>query len=208
LKTSAIILAGGASKRFGKEKGLVELAGKPLVLYVLERVSEVVDEKLVVVSSEAQKKRFLCVVGGSARIVVDKLDVRSPLVGAQTGFESSESDYSLLLPCDTPFLSSRVASFLLDICVKKAAVIPRWPNQNIEPLQAAYHTRSALEAARNALSDGKFDLRSMIEKLRGVRYVSTIVLEELDPKLRTFLNINTLNDLKTAENILKKKQFT
>jgi len=204
LNRSAIILAGGASKRFGSEKGLVELAGKPLVLHVLEKISGIVDEKLVVVSSETQRTRFINAIGKSARIVVDKLEVRSPLVGAQTGFESARGEYSLLLPCDTPFLSSQIAAFLLDVCLKKAAAIPRWPNRDIEPLQAAYHTKSASKAAKKALNEGKLNLRSMIEKMRGVRYISTLILKELDPRLQTFFNINTPNDLKRAENILKK----
>lgn len=204
LKTSAIVLAGGTSKRFGGDKGLVELAGKALILHVLEGISEIVDEKIVVVASDAQKRGFMGVAGDHARIVVDRLDVRSPLVGALTGFECSEGDYSLLLPCDTPFISSRVAAFLLDVCAEKAAAIPRWPNQNIEPLQAAYHTKSASKAAKKALNDGKLDLHSMIENLRGVRYVSTLVLEQLDLRLQTFFNINTPNDLKRAENIIKR----
>ncbi|MDH5459844.1 MAG: hypothetical protein OEW71_02260, partial [Candidatus Bathyarchaeota archaeon] len=83
------------------------------------------------------------------------------------------------------------------------AVIPRWPNGYIEPLQAVYCTKPALEAAKNALSEGKLDIRSMVEKLRGIRYVSTLVLQQLDPTLRTFFNVNTPLDLKKAEFTLR-----
>jgi len=47
-----VVLDGGFSKRLGRDKGLVELAGKPLVLHVLDRMSGVVNETLVVVSSD------------------------------------------------------------------------------------------------------------------------------------------------------------
>ena len=46
-------------------------------------------------------------------------------------------------------------------------------------------------------------MRSMIENLRGVRYISTMVLEQLEPGLVTFFNVNTPQDLKKAESVLK-----
>ena len=185
----AVILAGGFARRFGKDKGLVVLDGKPLILHVIERVSNIVDEIVVVVSSKDQKKKFDTLLEEKANIVIDKNDSQSPLVGAITGFESAEGEYSLLLPCDTPLVSTQIVQFLLDICTKKSAVIPRWPSGYIEPLQAAYHTKSALTAAETALEQGKMNMRSMIDNLRIVRYVSTMVLEQLEPKLLTFFNI-------------------
>jgi len=53
---SAIILAGGFSKRLGKDKGLTKLANKPLILYIINRISAVVGEVAVVVGSNEQKK--------------------------------------------------------------------------------------------------------------------------------------------------------
>jgi len=203
LKNSAVILAGGFSKRFGQDKALIELAGKPLILHVLDRTSKIVDEMVVVVSSEIQKKTFERLLGHKASVVVDKYKVQSPLLGASTGFESAHGEYSLLLPCDTPFVSGQIMLFLLDLCINKSAVIPRWPSEYIEPLQAAYHTKSALTATKTALEEGKLDLQSMIAHLRGVRYVSTTVLQQMDAELLTFFNINTFKDLKRAESFLK-----
>jgi len=202
LENSIVILAGGKSERLGREKGLVALAGKPLILHVLERIKDIAKETIVVVSSEMQKENFGKVVGKAARIVVDKFNVRSPLVGALTGFEAASGEKSLLLSCDTPFVSREIASFLLDVCRRKAAAIPRWPDGKIEPLQAAYDTKMGLEASKEALKEGKMDLRSMISKLKGVRYISTLVIREFDPKMLTFFNINTLVDLRKAERII------
>lgn len=203
METSAIILAGGFSKRLGREKGLVELAGRPLIFHVLDRIHGIVNETVAVVNSENQRVVFASLLGRRASVVVDEHEVQSPLVGAITGFENARGKYSLLLPCDTPFVSSKVASLLLDLCVNKSAAIPRWPTGYIEPLQAAYQTKSALNAARTALEEGKLDLRSMISHLRGVRYISTLVLQEMDPRLLTFFNINTPEDLKRAESMLR-----
>ena len=123
---------------------------------------------------------------------------KGPLVGALTGFEAANGEYSSLLPFDSPFVCREVLSLLFELCVGKAAVVPRWTNMEIEPLHAVYQTKQALEAAKEALAENKLDMRAMVEKLRGVRYVSTLVIEQLDPDLRTFFNINTPLDLKKA----------
>jgi molybdopterin-guanine dinucleotide biosynthesis protein A len=203
LDKSAVILAGGFSKRFGSDKGLATLLGKPLIKFVLDAVEGIVEESLVVVSSIGQAEAYSKVLGSKVRVAVDKYNVRSPLIGALTGFGESRSEYGLLLSCDMPFVSRDVLALLLEICTNKNAVVPRWPNGYIEPLHAAFRVRPALEAAEKAFNEGKFDMRSMIEKLRGVRYISTLVLEQFDPELKMFLNVNTQLDLKRAERILK-----
>lgn len=202
MQRSAIILAGGFSRRFGSDKGLVVLANKPLVVHVIEHVSSVVDEVLLVVSSEAQKQSFESILKNKAKLIIDKDDSQSPLIGAITGFETAKGEYSLLLPCDTPLVSTKIVQFLLDLCSNRSAVIPRWPSGYIEPLQAVYHTKPALTAAKNALAAGNMNMRSMIDDLIGVRYVSTIVLEQLEPELVTFFNVNTPHDLKKAAALL------
>jgi len=200
-----VILAGGFSQRFGQNKGLIELSGKPLILHVLDKALHMVDEVVVVVSSDAQRRAFSCALHDEVDVTVDKYEKQSPLVGALTGFEKVRGKHSLLLPCDTPFISNRVLSLLLDLCINRNAAIPRWPNEYIEPFQAAYHTQSALRAAETALEEKKLDMQSMILHMTRVRYISTLLLRQMDPKLLTFFNINTPEDLKRAESELRRQ---
>jgi len=204
LSKSAIILAGGSSSRFGQDKGLLQLTNKPLIRHVLDRVGDIVDEKLIVVSSKSQVEQYLKVIDPSIDVLVDTANGCGPLAGALTGFEKACGEYSLVLPCDTPFVSKDVLLLLLELRMNKNAVIPRWPNGYIEPLQAVYRTKPALEAARNALCAGKSNVQAMVDRLRSVRYVSTLVLEQLDPELRTFFNVNTPLDLKKTELMFKR----
>ena len=201
---SAIILSGGFSSRFGQDKGLVLLARKPLIKHVLDAVDGIVEERMVVASSAIQAEKFAKVVGTSVKVVVDVQDLRSPVVGALTGFKEACGDYSLLLPCDVPLVSRDVLSLLLELCVGKTAAVPRWPNCFIEPLQSVYRTKPALKAAEEALCEGELHLQSMVDRLQGVRYVSTLVLQQLDSELKTFFNVNTPLDLKKAESMLKR----
>jgi len=205
LDKSAIVLAGGFSSRFGRDKGLLQLANKPLIRHVLEAISTIVDEKMVVVSSKVQAESYAKVVGSNVNVIIDASDVQSPLVGALTGFKEAGGKYSLVLPCDTPLASRDVISLLFELCIDKSAVIPRWPNGYIEPLQAVYCTKPACEAAEEALSEGELNMRSMVDRLQDVRYVSTLVLQQLDPELKTFFNINTPMDLKKAEFMLRRR---
>lgn len=202
LRYSAVILAGGFSRRFGSDKGLVSLMGKPLVRHVVDKIPPVFNEILIVVSSEQQKKNFEFVVGNDVKYVIDKDNRQSPLIGSITGFENAIGDYSVLLPCDAPLISTRIIQLLLDLCNNRTTVIPRWPNGYIEPLQAVYHTESALIAAKKAFTEGHLNMRSMIKKIAKVHYVSTTILEIYDPDLLTFFNVNTPQDLlKASENL-------
>ncbi|HKZ94324.1 MAG TPA: molybdenum cofactor guanylyltransferase [Candidatus Bathyarchaeia archaeon] len=206
MKRAVIVLAGGFSRRFGQDKCVKDLAGKPLVVHVLDRVASVADERVIVVGSEAQRNAFLGLSGLKARVVVDKYGDHSPLIGALTGFEAVQAECALLLPCDAAFVSSGIAALLLDLCVGRSAVIPRWPDGRVEPIQAAYNVELAADAAKTALNDGKRDMLAMIAHLRQIRYVSTMVLQQYDEGLKTFFNINTVEDWKRAESMLKKTQ--
>ena len=206
MSNAVIILAGGLSRRFGQDKCLKGLAGRLLVVHVLEQVLTVADERLIVVGSESQQDALSRFPELQARVVVDKFSDHSPLVGALTGFESVRADHALLLPCDAAFVSAEIAALLLDLCMGRGAVIPRWPNGHVEPLQAAYDVKLAGDAARRALDEGKRDMLAMIAHLRGIRYVSTLVLQQYDEGLSTFHNINTVEDWRKAESMLKRSR--
>jgi molybdopterin-guanine dinucleotide biosynthesis protein A len=200
---SAVVLAGGFSSRFGQDKGVLELVGKPLIRHVVDAVGSVVDETIVVTNSEERVGKYAMFMGSDVRFAVDVGELRSPLIGALTGFGAARGEYSLLLPFDVPFVSRDVVLLLFELCQGKAAVIPRWPNGYIEPLHAVYRTRLALEAARSAVAEGKLQVRALIENLREIRYVSTLVIQQLDPELLTFFNVNTPADLNKAVALVK-----
>jgi molybdopterin-guanine dinucleotide biosynthesis protein A len=199
---SVIVLAGGFSTRFGQNKALLQLGTKPLILHALDRVSSIVDERIIVTNTEEQKSQLQRTVKNKAEILLDECKTQTPLAGAYTGFKHTESEYALLLSCDTPFVNTDVARLLLECCINRSAAIPRWPESHIEPLQAAYDAKSATVAAKTALEQGKLNMSAMIANLHNVRYISTLVLQQLDPKLYTFFNINVQVDLKRAEALI------
>ena len=206
-ETAAIILAGGDSQRFGENKGLTPLLGKPMIMYVYEKASAVANEVLVVLSSRTQFKQYeRCL--GRELLRLDEFPSHTPLVGAYTGFKHINSEYTFLLSCDTPLLSVELLLLLLKTTRSANAVIPRHPNNYVEPLQAIYRTRDARKASHQALVNERLNLRSMIDLLDRVVYLPTDRVKEFDPHLLTFLNVNTKSDLKRAEKVLSKRVFT
>jgi molybdopterin-guanine dinucleotide biosynthesis protein A len=205
LNRSAIVLAGGFSERFGQDKAVVELKGKPLLQRVVDAVSGVVDEVIVVTKTEDLVKEYTQFLKPEVKFIIDHDDSQGPLVGAVVGLEAAHGEYSLLVGSDMPLVSVEVLDLLFELCHNRTAAIPRWTDQRIEPLHAVYHTQSALKAALMALEDEFLEVSDMVENLGGVRYVSTLVIEQMDPQLKTFFNVTTPVDLKLAEGLLGQK---
>ncbi|MEM2094480.1 MAG: molybdenum cofactor guanylyltransferase [Candidatus Bathyarchaeia archaeon] len=203
--TSTIILAGGLSTRFGFDKVFAKLKGKALLLHVVDAVKDVTDETLVVVGNLEQKSRLL-EIRNSLNVVVDNIDIRSPLTGAISGFEKAKGEFSILLPSDTPLLSRDILLLLLRLSYGYEATIPRWPNWNIEPLQAVYETAKMLAAMNEAFRSGELRIYDAIKRLRKVLYISTDILRAYDHELNTFENVNTVSDLKRVESIASRKR--
>lgn len=207
LDRSAVILAIDSQGMFSEDKALLKLDNKPLLNHVVDAVKGLVGEVLVVTGSKEQADSYAKIVSSTnVQFAISAFETQGSLAAALTGFEAAKSNYSLLLPFDAPFVSKEVVSLLFDLSAGKSAVIPRWPSNDCEPLQAVYHTGQASEAARKALAAGEVDVEAIIACLRGVRYVSTLVIEQLDPDFRSFFRVNTPLDLKKAALMKKPKK--
>jgi len=193
------VIAGGRNQRFGANKALAKLAGKPLLLHVLDRAVSVADEVVVAIGKEDNPASYSELVPKSVRILNDKMEDKSPLVGILTGFEVMKSQYSVVLSCDTPFVRTEILKLLFEKAGGYDAAIPMWPNQEIEPLQSVYKCKPAISGARLALAEGGFRNADMIKRLAKVTYVPVEEIKPFDHDLITFFNVNTRADLQRAE---------
>lgn len=198
-----VILAGGQGRRMGGYKALLELCGKPLLLHVVENVLRLQPEKIVVAAERGSISRYKLILPSYINLLEDSIEGDGPLVGMISGMRNINSMYTLVLPCDTPFIKLSVLRFLYRKVEGVDAVIPRWPNGYIEPLQAFYRTSSALIASEEALRRGERSCREMIKLLNRVVYVNIDELRKFDPKLVTFFNVNGKEDLLRAERFLE-----
>jgi molybdopterin-guanine dinucleotide biosynthesis protein A len=207
LDRSAIILAEGSQGKLVEEIGLLKLENKPLLNYVVDAVKGVVGEAIVVTFSKKQSDLYAkAVSSANVKFIVNPDESHGSLAAGLTGFQAAQGDYSLVLPVDAPFVSKEVVSLLFDLSAGKSAVVPRWPSMEIESSHAVYNTELALEASKKALEAGEVDLSVLAGCLRGVRYVSTLVIEQLDPDFRTFFRVQTPLGLKKAAAMVKPRK--
>jgi molybdenum cofactor guanylyltransferase len=172
------VLVGGTSSRMGRDKALIDFAGRPLVLVAVEALGEVCHS----VSLVGDPKRYATL---GLPVLSDRSRGAGPLSGIEAALGATSSDWNLIAACDMPSLDGALLRRLAESAADDAAV-PRYPDGRIEPLCALYHRRSHA-AATAALAAGARRVSDFIARLT-VRYV-----EVTDP--RSFLNLNTPEDL-------------
>jgi molybdopterin-guanine dinucleotide biosynthesis protein A len=206
-KRAALILAGGKARRFQtkqddwQDKALTELSGKPLLIHAVENVQNIVDEVAVCVNDEERKAKYAHVLkthGLNVKIVVDEKisHISGPNVAIMSGLKAVHADYCLTLPCDMPFLQPNVAEYLFNQAEGFEVVVPMWPNGRLETLIMVLERPSTLEITetlcqlKRPRSD---DIPRGASKTLLVSPVNHI--KTLDPKLKSFININSREDL-------------
>jgi molybdenum cofactor guanylyltransferase len=187
---SVAIQAGGMSVRMGRDKGLVPLAGRPLISHVLERVAGLGDEVLITTNRPGDYGFT------GARLASDAVPGAGALSGLSTALSAARGATVLLLACDLPFVSRPLLEHLLALAPQADVVVPRRGGE-FEPLQAVY-ARSCLAAVDAALASGKRRMISFFEQVR-VHVVDELELARFDPDGRSFFNVNTPADLAQAE---------
>ena len=198
-----IILAGGKNRRMRQNKALMKLKGKALLNHVLEKVLEFNYKTIIVIGRNDELNNYSEIITSKVIIVKDKIDSMGPLSGILTGMQYVDSDYALVLPCDSPFIKKDVLEFLFKISEGFDASIPRWPNGYIEPLHAVYKVTKAIETSKNALIKKEFFISDMIKRLKNVNYIDIEIIKKIDPNLFTFFNINSQDDFKKAERLME-----
>jgi molybdopterin-guanine dinucleotide biosynthesis protein A len=174
---SAVILAFNESK---EDKGLKDVNGKAFVRVVVDNVRGYVDEAVIVVDSQERADLYGKLVLPNVRFAVDPQKLKNPLAAALAGFKAALGDYCLLLPLATPLIPKEIGLLLFECGVGKSATVPRTPDRECDTLEAVYKRSTAIEEAEKALADGVSDLAVMVERMRGVRYISTLVFEQLN----------------------------
>ena len=195
---TGIVLAGGRSRRLGRDKAAVRIGGETLLDRAVTPLWAVCDRVLVVVSpgrpSPMPTNR------PNVETVADIQPGRGPLGGLHTGLEASFTRYSLLVGCDMPFLNTEVLRFLADTASGWQAVVPRI-GQIPQTLHAVY-SRECLPAVKELLGEASPGLVDLLPLVR-VRYVEEEELLALDPELLSFFNVNTQDDLRRAKELLE-----
>jgi molybdopterin-guanine dinucleotide biosynthesis protein A len=207
-RRAAIVLAGGKGERFQshpqtwEDKALVELYGKPLLIHAIENVRDVVDEIAVCVNDEKRKTWYDEILKGqgvaNVRLLIDeKIDhLGGPLVAIFTGLKSVEAEYCLTLPSDMPLIQPKVVEYMFCKAKDSQVVVPMWPNGRLETLVMVLEKTSALPIADTLCQLGRPRSDDIIRGAYNVVFVSIVdEISTIDPELKSFVNINSHEDL-------------
>jgi Molybdopterin-guanine dinucleotide biosynthesis protein A len=192
---SCVVLAGGKSERMGRDKAFLVHRGKPFVFLVVRSALEVA-EKVVVCIGNKNKEDFLRVLPNGVLVVNDSVNFGTPLSGIFTGFTLLKQGYCAVVACDMPLLKKQLLVHLFELAKGYDAAVPLWKDGALEPLLAVYRIEATLSAIKHAVKRGEFSPRQVVLHLKNVRYVDIEELRAVDPKLESFLNINTPEDYK------------
>jgi molybdenum cofactor guanylyltransferase len=191
--TAGIILAGGRSKRMGKNKALLPLPGNPSFTFI-EHLSSILTsfcpEVLIVARDEADAANYTF---QDIRIVTDKMPDNGPLMGLYSGLSAMHAQHALVIAVDMPFVQPALLSFLLSQSPTDSLLVPLV--NNIPQVLLAVYARAILPLIENRLQQGRHDLRSLLE-VAPVRYIEEVELRKVDPELHSFVNVNTPEELR------------
>lgn len=187
------IQAGGQSRRMGRDKGLVPLAGRPMIEHLLARLEGLGDE-ILITTNRPDDYAFL-----GLRMASDQVPGAGALAGLQTALLAARGQTVLVLACDMPFVSRPLLEHLLRLAPRAEVVVPRWEG-TYQPLHAVY-ARNCLPAIQAALERDDMRMISFYSQV-DVLTVEEPDLARLDPDGRSFLNVNTPAELAEAERLL------
>ncbi|MBN1101791.1 MAG: molybdenum cofactor guanylyltransferase [Deltaproteobacteria bacterium] len=189
-KVTGVILAGGKSTRYGRNKAFAEIQGIPLI----ERVTTVmgsVFQRLVISTNSPQEYAYL-----GLPMAEDIIKGIGPLGGIYTCLNMIPDDAGFFVACDMPFLNASLLRLMVEAWEDCDAVVPRL-GRMYEPLHALY-AKTCLVSLREGIDFRRYQIVESFHRLR-IRYVDEDVIRAVDPDLKCLSNVNRPGDLSGIE---------
>ncbi len=192
----AVILAGGENTRFPAPKAFVRLEGKKIIEWQIGAFSMLPFRQTVISANEPEKYFHL-----GLPLIGDVYPVRGPMTGLFSAFAATGARRLFAVACDMPFIDIRLVRVIIDRMDRTGAdaVAPVWKGK-AEPLFALYSARCAPLMEKRIL-EGHTSLQGILSDA-GAEYVSEDEVGAVDPGGKSFVNINTLEDLEKARALI------
>jgi molybdenum cofactor guanylyltransferase len=186
LPMPAAVLAGGASRRMGRDKAALPYGAGTLLEFQTARLAALFEEVLAVV------KRPPSYSVGPARVVLDREPEYASIHGLARALEET-ADRVFVLGVDLPALPEPLIRAIAErsLASQAPAVLPR-AGGRLQPLAGVWR-RSALPAVRRRIAEGGLSLRDLAGEV-GAEVVEERDWRPLDPSGSAFANLNTLEE--------------
>lgn len=192
LSCAGVILAGGRSKRMGQDKGLLPFPDEGRVTFAehLTSLLQPLCSEVVLVARDTTHAADYRHCG--ARILIDQIPDVGPLMGLYSGLSAIQTSHAIVIAVDMPCVQPDMVAFLLSQLLDDTLLVP--VVAGIAQVLLAVYPRLILPAIEECLRQGRRDPRSLLERVK-VRYIEEAQLRLVDLQLRSFVNMNTPQDL-------------
>ena len=183
---TGFILAGGQSSRMGRDKALLPLGSQRLIEVVIERIRPLVEQVVVIGNPRNIQPLQARLVH---KVLTDLKPDCGPLMGIYTGLIHTQTALNVFVPCDMPWVESRLIERLTQTCREGAAVAASLhPLEGVQPFPLVCHTK-ACRTIGALLDTAERSLQALL------RQSNTSVISIEEPELwRSFTNVNTIAD--------------
>lgn len=181
---TGIILAGGKSRRMGRDKGMIMLNGVRMIEHVITAMQPTVSSILIVANDDRYEELGFTV-------VKDLVHQCGPLGGIYTGLRHSNTNLNIVVSCDIPFVSKRLLHELA-VAPDDCDIVVPVHNGIFEPLCARYR-KSCVEKMALLLEGGVLRMNTVLKNFQ-LRTIDT------ESNVHQFTNINTPDELKKYNN--------
>lgn len=179
---SAVILAGGKSRRMGRNKALLDFGGEPLIGRLCRVLKEGFHE-VFVSANEQQTYEFL-----NAPIITDVFTSGGALAGIHAGLIHSGASHCFFAACDMPFVNVELVRYLHGFTGNYDVVIPL-SEAGLEPLHSFY-SRACIPYIEEQLRSGNLKIIDFFPRV-SVKEVTQEEVRIYDPEQVSYFNINT-----------------
>jgi molybdopterin-guanine dinucleotide biosynthesis protein A len=195
-RITGAILAGGMSRRLGRDKPTLLLGGKPLALWAAEALAPWVAECWLV-TNQPQSHLSL-----GLPLVTDLRPRQGPLGGLETALFYGRSPLVLAAAADAPFPAASLLAALASRAAKgvKTALVCQ-TSRGLQPFPGIYSVR-LLVGLTGFLNEGGRQVKRFLEQCRALALPPEEVAR-LDPQGRSFMNLNTPEDFEAAARLLQ-----
>jgi len=197
-RPSGILLAGGASRRFGRPKLSEPLEGAPLFHRPLRALMASCDDVVIVLAPDAPD---LGLPDGADRVSFarDPFAYEGPLAGTRAGLEEVRRAHAVVLAADMPGVSAEVLSLMAARATGEdhPRAIVLMDAGFRRPLPAVVRVDAALALARTLLERGERRLRALVDGLEA-EGLPEAVWSSVDPQGSWRRDVDSPEDLATG----------
>lgn len=197
---SCIILCGGQSRRMGRDKGSMIIQDKPMIKHILSTLNHEINEVIIVLNNWERIDKYSEFINPAdytytITFVEDEIKNKGPLPGIMTGLSHINSEYALILPCDSPYVSKKyIHTIFSEIDKNYQAVVPYHDKENklktSEPLHSIYN-KNISQVIENLVNEDILHIKGLIAKLD----TKFVLIDNKKIEKKEFRNLNRPTDV-------------